>query len=255
MLRVGPSKLSAVWGHARCSPQVFTLGVHTCGGTLDVHARCSPQVHSATLDSGVLERREVIERLAQLRDAGVLIGLTLTGPGQGETLAAARRVIVGGRPLFGCVQATFNLLEGSAGPALAAARDAGLGVIIKEAMANGRLAPRRRGAAAPPGGASPGATPQLEVAPAGMSPEAAAPLAREAAALGATSDALALAYVMAQPWVDVVLSGASTREQLAANARGVALAAALDARALRRLSAAAEAPKAYWEQRSALAWN
>ena len=159
------------------------------------------------------------------------------------------------------MQATFNLLESSAGPALAAARDAGLGVIIKEAMANGRLAPQRRGSTPPRGGAalgegaSPGATPQLEGAPAGLSPEAAAPLAREAAALGATSDALALAYVMAQPWVDVVLSGASTSAQLAANARCVALAAALDAKTLRRLSAAAEAPKAYWEQRSALAWN
>ena len=40
------------------------------------------------------------------------------------------------------MQATWNLLEPSAGPALAEARAAGMGVIIKEALANGRLTSR-----------------------------------------------------------------------------------------------------------------
>lgn len=43
-----------------------------------------------------------------------------------------------GAPLFDCVQATWNLLEQSAGGALAEARQAGMDVIVKEAMANGR---------------------------------------------------------------------------------------------------------------------
>ena len=42
-------------------------------------------------------------------------------------------------------------------------------------------------------------------------------LERAAGELGATADAVALAAVLAQPWVDVVLSGVATREALASN--------------------------------------
>jgi aryl-alcohol dehydrogenase-like predicted oxidoreductase len=49
---------------------------------------------------------------------------------------------VDGVRLFDAVQATWNLLEPSAGPALAEAHAAGLGVIVKEALANGRLTDR-----------------------------------------------------------------------------------------------------------------
>ena len=41
---------------------------------------------------------------------------------------------------FRSVQATWNVLEPSAGPALAEAHGQGWGVIVKEALANGRLA-------------------------------------------------------------------------------------------------------------------
>ena len=58
-------------------------------------------------------------------------------PRQAETIE--RALEVGG---FDTVQATWNLLERSAGPALAEAHDAGLGVIVKEALANGRLTAR-----------------------------------------------------------------------------------------------------------------
>lgn len=42
------------------------------------------------------------------------------------------------RPLP-CTQATWNLLEQSAGEALLEAKEAGMDVIIKEGVANGRL--------------------------------------------------------------------------------------------------------------------
>ena len=71
---------------------------------------------------------------------GCAIGLTVTGPHQPETLRRALEVTVDGKPLFDCVQATWNVLEQSAGTgALAEAHAAGLGVIVKEALANGRL--------------------------------------------------------------------------------------------------------------------
>ncbi len=178
------------------------------------------QIHSATIDSGVLDDAEVLEELARLRAEGQYIGFTVTGPRQGETIA--RALEVGG---FDTVQATWNLLERSAGPALQAAHEAGLGVIVKEAVANGRLTAR-------------GDVPALVDA------------ARQA---GVTPDALALAVVLAQPWVDVVLSGAATSEMLASNLAALDVGAGEEL--LESLGDLAEDPDAYWEARSELRWN
>jgi aryl-alcohol dehydrogenase-like predicted oxidoreductase len=178
------------------------------------------QIHSATLESGVLDDPLVLEELARLRAGGLLIGLTVTGPRQADTVA--RALEVGG---FDAVQATWNLLEPSVGPALAAAHAAGLGVIVKEAVANGRLTAR-------------GDAPQLT------------DVARQA---DVTPDALALAAVLAQPWVDVVLSGAATADMVASNV--AALDVAVDPETLERLGGLAEDPDGYWERRSALSWN
>jgi aryl-alcohol dehydrogenase-like predicted oxidoreductase len=84
----------------------------------------------------------VLDELARLRGAGYKIGLTVTGPRQGDTVRRALSVVVAGERLFDCVQATWNLLEPSVGSALEEARSAGLGVIVKEALANGRLTAR-----------------------------------------------------------------------------------------------------------------
>ena len=178
---------------------------------------CLYEIHSATLDSGVLDDREVLDELTALRSTGVFIGLTTTGPEQGATIERALEV---GR--FDVVQSTWNLLERSAGPALAAARAAGIGVIIKEALANGRLTTRGDG-------------PELAAA------------ARDA---DTTPDAVALAAVLAQPWVDVALSGAATVPELQSNL--AALALEVDPG---RLDGLVEDPDVYWETRSKLPWN
>jgi aryl-alcohol dehydrogenase-like predicted oxidoreductase len=60
-------------------------------------------------------------------------------------------------------------------------------------------------------------------------------------------DAVALAAVLAQPWADVVLSGAATVDQLRSNAA----ARGLDV----DLPDLAEEPTAYWATRSALPWR
>ncbi len=186
------------------------------GAHLDVY-----QIHSATLESGVLDDPIVLEELARLRAGGLAIGLTVTGPRQRETIE--RALALG---TFDTVQATWNLLEQSAGPALAEASAAGLGVIVKEALANGRLTDR--------GGH------------AGILVE----VARER---GVGADALALAAVLAQPWVSVVLSGATTPAMIAANL--TALELDLGAELLERLQEVTEDRGTYWEQRSALPWN
>jgi aryl-alcohol dehydrogenase-like predicted oxidoreductase len=190
------------------------------------------QIHSATLETGVLDNPGVIAGLAALKQGGMRIGLSLTGVRQGDTLRRAMEVEVDGARLFDAVQATWNLLEPSAGPALQEARAAGMGVIVKEALANGRLTSRN---------ASPAHAGELAV------------LREEAARLRTSVDALALAAALAQPWADVVLSGAATVEQLRSNAD--ALAVRIDDDARERLSALAWKPEAYWDERSRLPWT
>jgi aryl-alcohol dehydrogenase-like predicted oxidoreductase len=190
------------------------------------------QIHSATLDSGVLENRDVLAELGRLRDADLRIGLTLSGANQAEVLRQAMKVEVGDRRLFDCVQATWNLLEPSAGPALQAAHEAGMGVIVKEAFANGRLTARN-------------------VDPAFAEKRR---LLEEASVQQQTTmDALAMAAVLAQPWCDVVLSGAGTAAQLQSNAGAINVPwsqAVAD-----KLRALAEDPKDYWATRNGLRWN
>jgi aryl-alcohol dehydrogenase-like predicted oxidoreductase len=178
------------------------------------------QIHSVTLQSGVLDDRTLLDELVRLRETGLAIGLTATGPSQGETIERALEV-----GIFDTVQATWNLLERSAGPALAAAHAAGPGVIVKEAVANGRLTAR-------------GDVPPLRE------------LAKRSAA---SPDAMALAAALSQPWADVVLSGAATVETLRSNLGALELE--LDADLAPELAQLAEDPVRYWEERSALPWN
>jgi aryl-alcohol dehydrogenase-like predicted oxidoreductase len=190
------------------------------------------QIHSATLESGVLENRAVLHELVRLKQTGVLIGLSLSGAQQVATLEAALHCTVDGVCVFDGVQATWNLLERSVGPMLSAAHALGLGVIVKEALANGRLTKRN------------------------LAPDFAGKLAcleQQAARLQTTVDALALAAVFAQPWADVVLSGAATVAQLQANLG--ALHVTWDSEASQALSGLVETPAHYWRTRSQLAWN
>lgn len=190
------------------------------------------QVHSATLESGVLENRPVLAALARLKQAGIAIGLSVSGARQGEVIDRAVAITVDGLRLFDGVQATWNLLETSAGPALARARDAGLGVIVKEALANGRLTETNR---------TPGFEGKLKV------------LRGQARRLKTSVDALALAAVRSQSWVDVVLSGAATTTQLESNLGAGSVR--WDAQAAAALGSLAEPPGVYWEHRSKLNWN
>lgn len=180
-------------------------------------------IHSATLATGVLEDREVLARLAALAAQGVRVGLSTSGPGQADTLRRALEVRVDGVNPLSAVQATWNLLEPSAGAALAEAHAAGWRVVVKEALANGRL------------------TSRADLPPA---------LTQRAADLQTTPNAVALAAALAQPWADMVLSGAATGEQLRSNLGALGLNLGPDT-----LSEVARVPQQYWAERSALAWT
>lgn len=177
------------------------------------------QIHSATLESGVLEDEPVLMELRRIKQTGIAIGLTVTGPRQSATINRALSIDV-----FDTVQATWNVLERSATEALERAHARGLGVIVKEALANGRLAPT-------------GEQPLVDIA-------------RDR---DVTPDAIALAAVLDQPWADVVLSGAATPDQLRSNL--MALDVTVDDELRSRLRGAVEPADQYWSERARLPWS
>ncbi|MCX4401965.1 MULTISPECIES: aldo/keto reductase [unclassified Streptomyces] len=190
------------------------------GDRLDLY-----QIHSVTPDSPALTDKELHAKLAEAAAQGLSIGFSTSGPAQADAIRAALAVTVGGEPLFRTVQSTYNVLETSAAPALAEAHDAGLTVIVKEGMANGRLAAEH-------------------------APDAVRAIAEET---GLGADAVALALVLRQPWAGVVLSGAATTAQLASNLHAAVID--LDEDQLTRLAALAEDPHVYWERRGQLPWH
>ncbi|MEV0482314.1 aldo/keto reductase [Streptomyces sp. NPDC050508] len=193
---------------------------HLLGDRLDLY-----QIHSVTPDSPALTDKELHAKLAELAATGVTIGFSTSGPAQADAIRAALTVAVDGEPLFRTVQSTYNALETSAGPALAEAHDAGLTVIIKEGMANGRLAEP-------------------------YAPDALKAVAEE---VSLNADAIALALILRQSWAGVVLSGAATLEQLASNLHAAAVD--LDEDQLARLATLVEDPHVYWERRGRLPWH
>ncbi len=156
------------------------------------------------------------------------VGFSTSGPHQADVVRRALDVAVGGEPLFAVVQSTWNLLEPSVGPALAEAAGAGLSVVVKEGVANGRLAT----------GDDPA--------------QASRAAARVAAGHGVSPDQVALAAALAQPWATHVLSGAVTADQVRSNVAAQDLALADDE--LAALLSTPEEPEAYWSARSQRAW-
>ncbi|BFM25826.1 aldo/keto reductase [Microbacterium sp. che218] len=170
-------------------------------------------IHSVTPDSPALSDAVLLDRLRALRDRGVRVGLSTSGPHQGEVIHAA--LAVDAHP-FSVVQSTWNLLETSVAPALHTAHDDGWTVVVKEALANGELAR-----------AEPGS--RLDRLASGLSP-----------------DVFALGAARAQPWADIVLSGATTAAHLR---RGV------QARPIEAPGDLATDPDDYWRRRSERPWR
>jgi aryl-alcohol dehydrogenase-like predicted oxidoreductase len=162
-----------------------------------------------------------------LKERGVAIGLSVSGPGQSDSIRQSLEARIDGKRVFQTVQATWNLLERSAEAALAEANQAGYGVIVKESLANGRLT--------------------------GRGDQAAGVLGELAHHHGLNVDAVAIAAVLANPWVHVVLSGAIAENQLASNLE--ALSANLSASELDALSALSEPPATYWSHRQSSPWS
>jgi aryl-alcohol dehydrogenase-like predicted oxidoreductase len=179
---------------------------------------------ASTADSPLFGDTGLKHALAELAAGGVRVGFSTSGPAQADAVRRALELEVDGRRLFTTVQSTWNLLEPSVGPALAEAKETGAHVIVKEGLANGRLA------VDPPGD-----------------------LHRVAGRHGTGADTIALAAVLAQPWADTVLSGAVSVAQLTSNLAAETITLGGDE--LDELGGLATTPAEYWRDRAALPWN
>lgn len=98
------------------------------------------QIHSATLETGVLENTAVLNRLASLKkEYNLKIGITTTGANQVEIIQKALNILVDGDFLFDTFQVTYNFLDQSLLDISDELISKNKLIIIKEALANGRV--------------------------------------------------------------------------------------------------------------------
>lgn len=192
------------------------------------------QIHSVTAESRTLEDNALIDSIARLREQGIRAGLSVSGAEQDIAIRRAITVRRDGRRVFDSVQATWNILERGAESALADAQSAGMKVVIKEALANGRLTHRNRNAD--------------EV----FAPRIAR-IRELAEDRGTTIEMVALAAALSRPWANFVLSGAVTVDQIqsAIGATGFGYGDDLE----EQLRPLAIPSQDYWRARSSFPWN
>jgi aryl-alcohol dehydrogenase-like predicted oxidoreductase len=192
------------------------------------------QIHSVTADGKTLEDDALIDAIARLRERGIRAGLSVSGAGQDVVIRRALAVRRDGKRVFDSVQATWNLLERGAESALAEAHDAGMKVVVKESLANGRLTHENRN--------------DDDV----FSPRV-AQIRALAESRGTTIEKLALAAALARPWADIVLTGAATVEQIRSSVAAVEID--YDAKLDEQMRPLSIASADYWRARSSFRWN
>jgi aryl-alcohol dehydrogenase-like predicted oxidoreductase len=192
------------------------------------------QIHSVTAESKTLEDNALIDAIARLRERGIRAGLTVSGAGQDVAIRRSLEVRRDGVRVFDSVQATWNLLERGAESALEEAYAEGMKVVVKEALANGRLTQGNRD--------------EGDV----LFP-AVARIREGAESRGTTIEMLALGAALARPWADVVLTGAATVGQIQSNV--AALEVAYNPELEERLRSGSINSAEYWRARSSFRWN
>ena len=191
------------------------------------------QIHSASLETGVLESDPILDRLFDLKETyGLQIGLSTTGNNQKVVLERAKDIQRGGADLFSAFQVTFNVLDQSTAEVCNALANQGKKVIVKEALANGRLFPSNDY---------------------GHYQEIYQYLLKLGEEYGVGVDAIALRFCMQLLSPSVVLSGADKLAHLDANLKALDFSLSQDQ--LDRLKTFQIKPEAYWDERSRLTWS
>ena len=191
------------------------------------------QIHSATLETGVLENEAVLNELSDLKNEfNLKIGISTTGENQVEVIKKALDVTVNGMSLFDTFQSTYNILDQSIFSVHDILKRQNKRLIVKEALANGRIF---RNAHYPE---------YHEFYNTLESLSNKYEVGVDAIALGFCTETIPLA---------IVLSGASTVNQLQENLKINGFH--LTEEDLDRLKNFKVAPASYWNERKQLKWN
>lgn len=191
------------------------------------------QIHSATLDSGVLENKEVLNRLFELKqEFNIEIGLSVSGENQNEIILKALEISINNEDLFDSIQVTFNVFDQSLLLLIDQLHQSGKKIIIKEALANGRIFPNVN-------------YPHYD--------HAYNQLQLLAKKYKVGIDAIAIQFCLAVAQPISVLSGASNAIQLSSNLDGNSFQFLPEE--IIALKALSVPPNQYWNERKQLAWN
>jgi aryl-alcohol dehydrogenase-like predicted oxidoreductase len=193
----------------------------------------SYQIHSATLESGVLENKEVLDRLYQLKsEFGLLIGLTTSGANQNEVIKKALDVKRNGESLFDVFQVTYNVLDQNLALIADDLFSQNKRIVVKEALANGRLFTNPK-------------FPEYN--------NLYSELEKLAIKYKVGVDAIALRFCVDSINPFKVLSGASEKNHLSENLKTETFE--LEESEILRLNFFAISPEEYWQERKELSWN
>lgn len=191
------------------------------------------QIHSATFESGVLDHHEVLDKLYEIKNrTGLKMGISASGERQSEIVEYAAQIKIENEPLFESFQVTYNLLETNSHSVLQSLIKEGKLIIVKEALANGRIfkndAYRHYKSLY-------------------------AELQSLSEKYQVSVDAIALRFIMDHLQPGVVLSGAANTKQLSENMK--ALNFKLDNKELISLKQHTVNSDVYWNERKNLKWN
>lgn len=191
------------------------------------------QIHSATLESGVLENKPVLEKLYFLKKKyNIKIGISTSGENQSAIIERALNIKINETDLIDSFQVTFNILEQSTFKILEKIIGMGKQLLIKEALANGRLLPNK-------------SYPKYSM------------VYNNLEELGQKYkvgiDAIALRFIMDYLNPSIVLSGALTKKQLNDNLK--AYQVKLTSEEINDLKMYSTDSEIYWNERKDLQWN
>ena len=240
-------KLSTKWGYTYVAnwqigyPEKHEVKEHTLQKLLEqwkTSKKLLPalkiyQIHSATFESGILENSEVLQQLNQIKiKTGIKIGLTTSGSNQSDVLETADQIEINNVPLFDSYQVSYNILDQSSHDVLQQIIKNGKTVIVKEALANGRLL-------------------QNETYPHySLIYKYLEELSKK---YQVGFDGIALRFIMDSLAPEIVLSGASNIIQLKENLK--AMNFRLENKELISLKNYAVNSNFYWNEREKLQWN
>jgi len=186
------------------------------------------QIHSVTSESNVLNDRDVLNELHNIKNSGIQIGISTSGPDQEETikkLLEINRV----EKIFSFIQCTINILEQSCQQTLIKASESGINIIAKEVFANGRLSAANKNFH------------QKEISN----------LVNIAIDLNLSLEELSLIWAYQQNYIKIVLTGAATVEQIQSNIEAIGKSDLT----LPNLSDLSISKENYWQSRKSLKWN